>query len=126
MDNPNERRNYRRMTFNQAGADYRLVDFTLMAESRARGSKLLRDVSLGGISFDSDDHLPADSLVQLTLRLGDTLNIGDICGRIVRIRKTDTHKYEIGVRFSWWGKEEDKMKLVNVLKKTSDREIPAQ
>jgi len=108
------------MTLSKAGADYRLVDFTFFAEFCARGSKVLRDVSLGGISFDSEDDLPADSLVRLTLRLGDTLQIGDVCGRIVRIRKINAGKYEIGVRFSWWGREEDKIKLVNVLKNASD------
>ncbi len=110
-----ERRKFKRSKIDIAGVDYRLMDFSFMAEFCARGSKRLRDISLGGISFNAQDSLPHDSLMHLTLIIGDTIKLGDICGRIVRIRKIDEHTYEIGVRFSWWGREKDKKTMVKLL-----------
>ncbi|MCK5493517.1 MAG: hypothetical protein KAJ14_10445, partial [Candidatus Omnitrophica bacterium] len=67
MREKNERRKYKRIKISKVGADYRLVDFNFWAESRSRGSNSLKDISLGGISFSTNDAIPRDSLVSLNL-----------------------------------------------------------
>ena len=115
MREKNERRKYKRIRISKVGADYRLVDFNFWAESRSRGSNLLKDISLGGISFSTNDAMPQDSLVSLNLRLGDVVKIGDVYGRVVRMRELKKNEYEVGINFSWWDKEEDKKNLAMIL-----------
>jgi len=110
-----ERRKDKRIKISKVGADYRLVDFNFWAESRSHGSNTLKDISLGGVSFTASDAMPHDTLMSLNLRIGDVVKIGDIYGRVVRIRELENKEYEIGVNFSWWDKEEDKKDLVEFL-----------
>ena len=118
MREKNERRKYKRIKISKVGADYRLVDFNFWAESRSRGSNSLKDISLGGISFSTNDAIPRDSLVSLNLKLGDLIKIGDIYGRVVRMREIENDEYEIGINFCWWDKEEDKKSLAVLLENT--------
>ena len=111
----NERRKYKRINISEVGADYQIVDFNFWAESRSRGSNSLKDISLGGISFSTSDAMPLDSLISLNLKLGDGVKIGDIYGRVVRMRELENNEYEIGINFSWWDKEEDKQTLAMML-----------
>lgn len=115
-----ERRKDKRIKISKVGADYRLVDFNFWAEFRSHGSNTLQDISLGGVSFTSSDAMPYDSLMSLNLKIGDVVKIGDIYGRVVRIRKLENKEYEIGVNFSWWDKEEDKKNLVKFLEETKN------
>lgn len=110
-----ERRKYKRIRVSKVGADYQLVDFNFWAESRSRGSNSLKDISLGGIALSTNDAMPQDSLVSLNLKLGDFVKIGDVYGRVVRMRELENNEYEIGINFSWWDKEEDKKNLVKLI-----------
>ncbi|MCG2711620.1 MAG: PilZ domain-containing protein [Candidatus Omnitrophica bacterium] len=121
MKEKNERRKYKRIKISKVGADYRLVDFNFWAESRSRGSNALKDISLGGISFSTNDAMPQDSLVSLNLKLGDVVKVGDVYGRVVRMREIKNNEYEIGINFSWWDKEEDRKNLAMMLE---DRPLP--
>ncbi|MFH0874991.1 MAG: PilZ domain-containing protein [archaeon] len=118
MQEKKERRKYKRIKISKVGADYRLVDFNFWAESRSRGSNALKDISLGGISFSTNDAMPQDSLVSLNLKLGDIIKIDDVYGRVIRIRELKNNEYEIGITFSWWDKEEDKKNLAVLLENT--------
>ena len=118
MREKDERRKYKRIQISKVGADYHLVDFNFWAESRSRGSNSLKDISLGGISFSTNDAMPRDSLVSLNLKLGDLIKIGDIYGRVVRMREIENDEYEIGINFCWWDKEEDKKSLAVLLENT--------
>ncbi len=121
MQEKNERRKYKRIKISKVGADYRLVDFNFWAESRSRGSNSLKDISLGGMSFSTRDVMPQDSLLSLNLKHGDLIKIGDIYGRIVRIRELENNEYEVGINFSWWDKEEDRRNLVKLISESSPR-----
>lgn len=115
MKENNERRKYKRIKVTKVGADYQLVDFNFWAESRAKGSNSLKDISLGGIAFSTNDAMPQDSLISLNLKLGDVVKIGDVYGRVVRMREVENNEYEIGINFSWWDREEDKKNLAIML-----------
>ena len=115
MKKENERRKHKRIKISKVGADYRLVDFNFWAEFRSSGSNLLKGISLGGMSFSTSDAMPQDSLVSLHLKLGDVIKIGDIYGRVVRMRELRHNEYEIGINFSWWDNEEDKKNLASIL-----------
>jgi len=121
MCDKNERRKYKRIRIEQVDADYRLVDFNFWAESRSRGHHLLKDISVGGMSFNTEDALPKDTLMSLNLKLGDMIKIGDIYGRVVRISRLDDGKYDIGINFSWWDRDEDKKSLATIL---NDKQFP--
>ena len=116
----NERRKYKRIKISKVGADYRLVDFNFWAESRSHGTNSLKDISLGGISFTACEIMPYDSLISLNLKIGDMIKIGDVYGRVVRMRELKNNEYEIGINFSWWDKEEDKINLVKLLENSLD------
>ena len=116
-----ERRKYKRFTIEKVGADYRMVDPKFWAVFSSQGRETLCNISLGGVSFSSSDVLPKDSFLSLKLKLGEMIRIGELYGRIVRIRKLDRKKYEIGVNFSWWGKDEDKVDLAHYME---DNEKP--
>ena len=111
----NERRQYKRIKFARVGADYKLVDFNFWAEFRSRGTNSLKDISLGGISFSTNDAMPKDSLVSLNLKLGDVIKMDEVYGRVVRIRELKSDDYEIGINFSWWDKDEDRKKLARII-----------
>ena len=115
MNKKNDRRKYRRIKISKVGADYRLVDFNFWAEFRSRGSNMLKDISMGGMAFSAKEAMPQDSLISLNLKLGDVIKIGDVYGRVVRMRELDHNEYEIGINFSWWNKEEDKKNLASML-----------
>ncbi len=115
MEKKQERRKYKRVKIAKVDAGYRLVDPKFWAEFRSKGNNLLRDISLSGVSFKSGDSLPKNSVLCLELKLGNMIKIGDICGRIVRVRKLENEEYEIGVNFSWWAKEEDKVRVIRYL-----------
>ncbi|MFH1459546.1 MAG: PilZ domain-containing protein [Candidatus Omnitrophota bacterium] len=115
MEDNTERRQFKRVKIEKMDADYKIVDFTFWAEYRAQGHNLLNDISLGGISFSAKNTLPKDSLLNLKLKNGDMVKVGDIFGRVVRIRELNNQDYEIGVNFSWWDDEQDKKKLRNIL-----------
>jgi len=112
-----ERRRDKRFKVNKTSAGYRMVDPKFWAECRAQGHNLLRDISLRGISFKSCDILPKYSVLNLKLKLQDAIKISDIFGRIVRVRKLPSKDYEIGINFSWWSKEEDKINLLRFLER---------
>lgn len=115
-----EKRRYKRIKISKIVADYRLVDSNFWAEFRSCGTNLLNNISLGGISFSSSDILPKDSLMTLKVRIGDMVKINGVYGRIIRIRKLKNKKHEIGISFSWWDKEEDKINLVKLLENSLD------
>ncbi len=115
MDARIERRKFKRVRIDAAGADYQMVDFTFWAQARAKGREHLLNISLGGMSFKSPDDLPNESLLTIKLKVGDFVRIGDLCGPIVRVRNIDTHTYEVGVSFSWWKNDEDKKSLSRVI-----------
>ena len=115
MKKDNERRKHKRIKVSKVGADYQLVDFNFWAEARSRGSNSLKDISLGGIALSTHDAMPQDSLISLNLKLGDVVKIGDVYGRVVRMRELENNEYEIGINFSWWAKEEDKKNLAILL-----------
>ena len=119
MQEKNERRKFKRIKISKVDADYRLVDFNFWAEFRSHGSNSLKDISLGGTSFTACDTMPYDSLMSFNLKIGDMIKIGDVYGRVVRMRELENNKYEIGVNFSWWGKEEDKKNLVKLISESS-------
>lgn len=115
-----ERRKYKRFKVKKIDTDYQLIDFTFWSEFRSHGRKLLKDISLGGICFFSEDILPEDSLLSLKLKVRNGTDFSDIYGRVVRSRQTADKGYEIGVDFTWWTKEEDKKSLVDFLESCSD------
>ena len=110
-----EKREHKRIKISKIAADYQLVDFNFWAEFRSQGTNLLKDISLGGISFTACDAMPRDSLVTLNIKIGDMIKIDDLYGRVVRVRELKSKEYEIGINFSWWDKEEDKINLVRLL-----------
>lgn len=114
-----ERRKYKRIKISKVGAEYRLVDFNFWAEFRSHGTRLLKDISLGGMSFIAQDPMPLESLMSLSLKIGSMVKIEDIYGRVVRIRELENNQYEIGINFSWWDREEDKKNLVRFLGENS-------
>ncbi|MBI4846156.1 MAG: PilZ domain-containing protein [Candidatus Omnitrophica bacterium] len=116
MNEFKEKRRFKRIKVEHTDANYHLVDFTFWAQPLASGVNQLRDISLGGISFNSKDCLPKDSLLNLNIKIMDLFKINDLCGRIVRVRQLDDKDYEIGVNFSWWSSEQDKVKLFEFLK----------
>ncbi len=115
MKENSERRKYKRIKVSKIGADYQLVDFNFWAEARSRGSNPLKDISLGGMALSTHDTMPQDSLISLNLKLGDVVKIGDVYGRVVRMKEIESNEYEIGINFSWWEKEEDKKNLAIML-----------
>jgi c-di-GMP-binding flagellar brake protein YcgR len=121
----NERRKDKRVKIEKVDADYKLVDFNFWAESRSKGTNLLKDISAGGISFSTTDILPKDSLMSLNLTLGDMVKVGDVYGRIVRIRDIGNDNHEIGINFSWWNNDADKKSLVKLLDDQADFQISA-
>ncbi|MFH1061695.1 MAG: PilZ domain-containing protein [Candidatus Omnitrophota bacterium] len=123
MDKNNERRKDKRVKIEKVDADYKLVDFNFWAECRAKGTNLLKDISAGGISFSTSDTLPKNSLMSLNLTLGDMVKVGDIYGRVVRIRDISNNNHEIGINFSWWDNDADKKNLVKLLDDQSDLQI---
>ena len=76
---------------------------------------MLNDISVGGMSFHTREILPQDSLMSLDLKIGDMIRIGDIYGRVARISKTACGEYDIGINFSWWGRDEDKKNLTRLI-----------
>ncbi len=122
MKEKKERRKDKRIKISKVGADYQLVDFNFWAEYRSRGNNLLKDISAGGISFRTSDALPKNSLMNLNLTLGDMVKVGDVYGRVVRIRELDDDTHEIGINFSWWDDDADKKKLVELI---DDNSSPA-
>jgi hypothetical protein len=120
-----ERRKDKRIKIEKLDADYKLVDFNFWAEARAKGTNLLKDISAGGISFSTSDILPENSLMSFNLNLGDMVKVGDVYGRIVRIRDIGNANHEIGINFSWWDNDADKKNLVKMLDAQSDDTPPA-
>jgi c-di-GMP-binding flagellar brake protein YcgR len=119
MNHKKERRKYKRVKVEKVDADYKLVDFNFWAEYRAKGSNLLKDISAGGISFSTTEALPENSLMSLNLTIGDMVKVGDVYGRVVRIRDLGDDHHEVGINFSWWENETDKKNLVNLLEANS-------
>ncbi|MBU1087603.1 MAG: PilZ domain-containing protein [Candidatus Omnitrophica bacterium] len=120
MNKENERRKDKRVKIEKVDADYKLVDFNFWAESRSKGTNLLKDISAGGMSFSTSDVLPENSLMSLNLTLGDMVKVNDVYGRIVRIRDLGNDHHEIGINFSWWDNDDDKKSLVKILDAQSD------
>jgi c-di-GMP-binding flagellar brake protein YcgR len=126
MKQKNERRKYKRIKVEKVDADYKLVDFNFWAEYGSKGSNLLKDISAGGISFKTTESLPKDSLISLNLNIGDMVKVGDVYGRVVRIRDLGNSHHEVGINFSWWDNEIDKKNLVSLLDQQSDiNNVPA-
>ncbi len=123
MNKNDERRKDKRVKIEKVDADYKLVDFNFWAESRSKGTNLLKDISAGGMSFSSSDILPKDSLMSLNLTLGDMVKVGDVYGRVVRVRDIGEDDHEIGINFSWWDSEVDKKNLVRILEDQSEKQI---
>ena len=115
MTHKQERRKYKRIKVEKVDADYKLVDFNFWAEFRSKGSNLLNDISAGGISFSTSDSLPKDTLMSLNLTIGDVVKVGDVYGRVVRIRDLGENRHEVGINFSWWNNESDKKNLVKII-----------
>ncbi|MBU1043902.1 MAG: PilZ domain-containing protein [Candidatus Omnitrophica bacterium] len=125
MNKENERRKDKRVIIEKVDADYKLVDFNFWAESRSKGTNLLKDISAGGMSFSTSETLPKDSLMSLNITLGDMVKVNDVYGRVVRIRDIGNNHHEIGINFSWWDNDADKKNLVKILENQSDPQNPA-
>ena len=123
MNKNDERRKDKRVKIEKVDADYKLVDFNFWAEFCSKGTNMLKDISAGGMSFSTSDILPKDSLMSLNLTLGDMVKVGDVYGRIVRIRDVGENHHEIGINFSWWDNESDKKKLVKILEDQAATQI---
>lgn len=67
-----------------------------------REGVVARTVSAGGVSFISQDSLPAGVVSELEIHLPDGARPVVVLGRIVRVEELDedgAHAYEIGVQF---------------------------
>ena len=120
-----ERRKYKRIKVSKVGANYHFVDFNFWAEYSSKGTNPLKDISVGGISFSTSDNLPKNSLMSFNLTLGDMVKVGDVYGRVVRIRDIGNDNHEVGINFSWWDNEDDKKNLVKILDDQNDLQITA-
>ena len=110
-----ERRIINRVKVNNICADYRLLDPRFWAEARAQGKTISRDINLEGMSFGAEDVLPENSFLSLKLNFGGNEKTEDICARVIRVKKLKQAGYEIGVTFSWWKNDEDKINLMRFI-----------
>ncbi len=117
MEPIQEKRNFKRIPIERRlEIAYRLMNPRLWAEARSRGVRHVKDVSLGGISFQTEERLPPNSLVSMRLDFSDEMKTGDIYGRIVRVSQIEeNNSFEVGINFSWWGSDDDKKRLAGFI-----------
>jgi len=83
----------------------------------------VKNVSSGGVSIMSPNKIANGALAFLNIDLSSLLRTVGVISKVVWCRKRAAEKFEIGLHFSWWPKQEDKAALQNfVIKKLTSGE----
>src|SRR3989338_3933830 len=108
-----ERRKFQRAEIIGTYVQYKVLDAAKWTFYQDELEEPIKNISRGGVCFESKDTIPPNTLLGLNIRFSKAAEPVKMFGRVVwsRDKKEEDQRFEIGVIFSWWMKERDKREL---------------
>ena|SRR3990167_3481317 len=113
MNKDIERRKFNRVGIIGSYVQYKVLNAAKWSLYQDKLEEPVKNISTGGVCFDSKDPISPNTLLGLNIKFNEAAMPIKIFGRVAwsRDKKEEDKKFEIGVIFSGWTKDRDKLEL---------------
>ncbi|MBU2063750.1 MAG: PilZ domain-containing protein [Candidatus Omnitrophica bacterium] len=114
-----DKRQFKRVNVPGLKVGFKIYDLRAWSNYLDRTLESIQNISMGGISFRSDQDLAIKAPLGLDIRITPEQGPIKTFGRVAWIKKNKENDYDLGVKFSWWDREEDKKALYDLIQQHS-------
>ena len=113
-----EKRKFVRVQIPKLKGGLKLLDPRTWSTYHEKALTDVDNISLGGLSLKTPTEVEKEAPVGLDIKISPEHEAIKVFGRVVWItRENENPNYSVGVRFSWWKKEEDKKIVYDLVQK---------